>query len=91
VPRPEFVALDLKKHAADGKFSHVWQPSYEFGLDELGARLLSELERTGAKRLVIDSLDGFRQAAFDPAYRVLPLAEFEPLVRATFANYPTGY
>ncbi len=62
----EHIGIDLRKHVKNGKFAHIWQPSYEFGLDELGARLLSELERLGAKRLVIDSLDGFRQAAFDP-------------------------
>jgi circadian clock protein KaiC len=63
----ERMGLDLRKQAKRGKFSHIWQPSYEFGLDELGTRLLREVERVGAKRLVIDSLDGFRQAAFDPA------------------------
>ncbi len=35
--------------------------------------------------------DEWDQAAFDPAYAVLPLEEFEPLVRATFARYPTGF
>jgi predicted HD phosphohydrolase len=34
--------------------------------------------------------DEWDQAAFDPAYPILPLAEFEPLVRASFARYPTG-
>jgi predicted HD phosphohydrolase len=34
--------------------------------------------------------DEWDQAAFDPAYRVLPLEEFEPLVRASFARYPMG-
>jgi circadian clock protein KaiC len=63
----ERVGLKLQKHAASGLLSHVWQPSYEFGLDRLGARLLAEVERIGAKRVVIDSLDGFRQAAIDPA------------------------
>ncbi|HEY0469690.1 MAG TPA: ATPase domain-containing protein [Polyangiaceae bacterium] len=63
----ERVGLELRAHAARGLFSHVWQPSYEFGLDRLGARLLAEVERIGAKRVVIDSLDGFRQAAIDPA------------------------
>jgi circadian clock protein KaiC len=63
----ERVGIDLRKHLKNQLFSHIWQPSYEFGLDELGARLLDEIERLGAKRLVIDSLDGFRQAAFDPA------------------------
>jgi predicted HD phosphohydrolase len=34
--------------------------------------------------------DEWDQAAFDPDYPVLPLDEFEPLVRASFARYPTG-
>jgi circadian clock protein KaiC len=63
----ERIGLRLRAHSASGKFSHIWQPSYEFGLDRLGARLLAEVERIGAKRVVIDSLDGFRQAAIDPS------------------------
>jgi circadian clock protein KaiC len=63
----ERVGLKLRAHVTRGLFSHVWQPSYEFGLDRLGERLLSEVERIGAKRVVIDSLDGFRQSAIDPA------------------------
>jgi len=35
--------------------------------------------------------DEWDQAAFDPAYPVLPLEEFEPLVIAAFARYPAGY
>jgi len=62
----ENIGINLKTHADRDLFSHVWQQSYEFGLDQLGARLLAEVERIGAKRLVIDSLDGFRQAAIDP-------------------------
>jgi circadian clock protein KaiC len=62
----ENLGIDLKRQAERGLFSHVWQPSYEFGLDQLGARLFAEIERARAKRLVIDSLDGFRQAAVDP-------------------------
>ncbi|MEP7050619.1 MAG: ATPase domain-containing protein [Pseudomonadota bacterium] len=62
----ERIGLRLREHAQHDKFAHVWQPSYEFGLDQLGARLFTEIERIGAQRVVIDSLDGFRQAAFDP-------------------------
>jgi circadian clock protein KaiC len=62
----EQIGLKLREATASGKFSHIWQPSYEFGLDRLGARLLDEIDRIGAERVVIDSLDGFRQAAFDP-------------------------
>lgn len=35
--------------------------------------------------------DEWDQAAFDPAYPVLPLEEFEPLVRESFSRYPAGY
>jgi len=63
----ERVGLALREYAERGSFSHIWQPSHEFGLDHLGARLLAEVERIGAKRVVIDSLDGFRQAAIDPS------------------------
>ena len=35
--------------------------------------------------------DEWDQAAFDPTYRVLPLGEFEPLVRQFFGTYPAGY
>ena len=35
--------------------------------------------------------DEWDQAAFDPAYPVLPLEEFEPLVRASFGRYPMGF
>jgi predicted HD phosphohydrolase len=32
--------------------------------------------------------DDWDQAAFDPAYKVLPLEEFEPLVRQVFGKFP---
>jgi predicted HD phosphohydrolase len=35
--------------------------------------------------------DEWDQAAFDPAYPILPLGEFEPLVRACMSRYPAGY
>ena len=34
--------------------------------------------------------DEWDQAAFDPAYQVLPLEEFEPLVRQKFGRFPMG-
>jgi circadian clock protein KaiC len=60
------MGLRLRAFGKEGLFSHVWQPSYEFGLDVLGERLLGEIERRKARRVVIDSLDGFRQATTDP-------------------------
>jgi predicted HD phosphohydrolase len=35
--------------------------------------------------------DEWDQAAFDPRYPVLPLAEFEPLVRQFFGTYPMNF
>lgn len=35
--------------------------------------------------------DEWDQAAFDPEYAVLPLAEFAPLVRQSFASYPVNF
>jgi predicted HD phosphohydrolase len=34
--------------------------------------------------------DEWDQAAFDPDYQVLPLEEFEPLVRSKFGRFPMG-
>jgi len=34
--------------------------------------------------------DEWDQAAFDPEYKVLPLAEFEPLINQLFGRYPFG-
>ncbi len=60
------VSLGLRASAKQGLFAHLWQPPYEFGLDVLAERLFAELEHRQARRLVIDSLDGFRQASTDP-------------------------
>lgn len=60
------VGIDLRKHLLDEKFGHVWQPPYEFTLDQLRERLFHEIDRRDVRRLVIDSLDAFRQAAVDP-------------------------
>lgn len=35
--------------------------------------------------------DEWDQVAFDPAYPVLPLEEFEPLVRQSLGTYPVGF
>jgi circadian clock protein KaiC len=60
------IGLDLRGSDKRGLFGHLWQPSYEFGLDVLGERLFADLEARKVKRLVIDSLDGLRQASNDP-------------------------
>lgn len=44
----------------------LWQPALELPLDGLADRLLSALDRTGARHVVIDGIDGFRVAALYP-------------------------
>jgi circadian clock protein KaiC len=57
------VGLDLKSAAAGGKLKILWQPPLEFLLDELAYKLLDEVRRERPRRLLIDGLDGFVQAA----------------------------
>jgi circadian clock protein KaiC len=52
---------------ASGKeqlFFSVWQPASEHVLDELAYRLMDAVRGTGATRLVIDGLVGFKEAAY---------------------------
>lgn len=49
---------------ARGLFFAVWQPAAENVLDELAYKLLDALRATGARRLVIDGLVGFKEAAY---------------------------
>lgn len=42
-----------------GHVHFLWQPFGENGLDALAARLLAEVQRTGATRVVIDGVGGF--------------------------------
>ena len=60
------VGLDLEKHEKAGLFTNLWQPPYECGLDSLADRLLAHIAERGIKRLVVDGLDGIRQAATVP-------------------------
>ncbi len=44
-----------------------WQPTTEGLLDQVGARLLKQVEQHGSKRVLIDSLGAFSRLAVDPA------------------------
>ena len=44
----------------------LWHPVGEQILDELAHRLLNAVRQRGVKRLVIDGLSGFQQAALEP-------------------------
>ncbi len=59
------AAIGLDLHA-DGRLTLLWQPSLEQSEDALAARLLTAVQDKGVRRLVIDGLDGFLQAAMYP-------------------------
>lgn len=52
----------FERGRADGTLSVVWQPATEHTLDELAYRLLDAARKSGAKRLFIDGLVGFKEA-----------------------------
>ncbi len=49
-----------------GEVEVIWNPMGEYILDELAYRLLDAVRRRGVKRLVIDGMAGFQQAALEP-------------------------
>jgi circadian clock protein KaiC len=59
--------IGLGRHRAEGRFRALWQPPYRYGLDALAERLLGEVRRHDVRRLVIDGLDGYRQATIEPS------------------------
>ncbi|RWU23020.1 serine/threonine protein kinase [Pseudomonas alkylphenolica] len=55
---------EMERHGA----LHIgWQPTTEGGLDEVGARLLSQVQAHGIRRVLIDSLGAFTRLASNPA------------------------
>ncbi|MGE7989745.1 ATPase domain-containing protein [Pseudomonas sp. NPDC089554] len=58
----DFITLEKQ-----GALHLCWQPTTEGLLDQVGARLLAQVEAHGIKRVVIDSLGAFGRLATDPA------------------------
>ncbi|CAM3676581.1 Circadian clock protein kinase KaiC [Pseudomonas reidholzensis] len=56
---------DFPAMERSGALRLCWQPTTEGLLDQLGARLLAQVEAMGAKRVVIDSLGAFSRLAVD--------------------------
>ena len=59
------MGLDLAVAEQRGEVELLWHPVGEQILDELAHRLLNAVRQRGVKRLVIDGLSGFRQAALE--------------------------
>jgi len=68
---PSLLAIIAERVGLNGDarahFHVVWQPDTERVLDALGADLLAAVEKTGARRLLIDGMVAFKTAATDIA------------------------
>ncbi|MBV1800531.1 ATPase domain-containing protein [Siccirubricoccus sp. G192] len=64
--KAETMGLDLAAAERRGDLEILWHPVGEHILDELAHRLLEAVRRRGVKRLLIDGLSGFQQAALEP-------------------------
>jgi circadian clock protein KaiC len=64
--KADSLGLPTRSLLKAGKHHVVWQPATEHDLDALGVRLLEAVQRTGAKRLVVDGLGGFMASVISP-------------------------
>jgi circadian clock protein KaiC len=64
--KAETMGLDLPAAERRGDLEILWHPVGEHILDELAHRLLDAVRRRGVRRLLIDGLSGFQQAALEP-------------------------
>jgi circadian clock protein KaiC len=71
VGKAEKLGLPLKSRLASGTVELHWRLSVETRLDEIAAMILADVDRRGMRRVVIDGLGGFGEAAVYPE-RVLP-------------------
>ena len=60
--------MDFETPQRDGKLSIIYLRPLDLSVDETMREILDAVERTGAKRLVIDSLAGF-ELALAPGFR----------------------
>jgi circadian clock protein KaiC len=64
--KAEALGIDLAAAERRGDLEILWHPVGEHILDELARRLLDAIRRRGVRRLLIDGLSGFEQAALEP-------------------------
>jgi circadian clock protein KaiC len=80
------LGMDFETHQHDGKLTIIYLRPLDLSVDETMREILDAVERTGAKRMVIDSLAGF-EMALAPGFR----ADFrESLYRMIGALTRTG-
>jgi circadian clock protein KaiC len=64
--RAAAIGIDLAGAEQRGDVEVLWYPTGEYILDELAHRLLEAVGRRNVKRLVIDGLSVFQEAALEP-------------------------
>ncbi len=60
------MGFDLAAAEQRGEVALLWHPTGEYILDELAHRLLDAVRQRGVRRLVVDGVSGFQQAALEP-------------------------
>lgn len=60
------LGLDFPAMERDGALHLAWQPTTEGLLDDVGARLLRQVDQRGIKRVLIDNLGAFTRLATRP-------------------------
>lgn len=63
VAKARSVGIDLADALKDGRLTINWHSAVELAIDKLAAELFAVVKNTGASRLVVDGIDGFRQSA----------------------------
>jgi circadian clock protein KaiC len=66
LPKAAPFPLPIDSLAESGAVEFVWQPAAEGLIDELAARVLTNVKRRGREVVFIDRLDGFHQASAEP-------------------------
>lgn len=66
--RAETIGLDFEAALQEGKLTLLYLRPLDLSVDETMREIINEVQRTGAKRLVIDSLAGF-ELALAPGFR----------------------
>jgi circadian clock protein KaiC len=64
--KAETMGVELAAAERRGELEILWHPVGEHILDELAQRLLDAVRRRGVRRLLVDGLSGFEQAALEP-------------------------
>jgi circadian clock protein KaiC len=69
ITKADEIGLEMSRFAGDGLIGMIWQPPLENNLDPLAESLLDTVQTMGVRRLFIDGLHGFHEAAIYP-YRI---------------------